>query len=97
LKQKFDALEASHAKLEQEKENCTALISTFSDNVLRLQTRVAALESQAVRSTNLTVKNTGNQVRYISLFLSKLFPELTKKEREKELFNILYGSKKIIS
>jgi hypothetical protein len=94
LKQKFDALEASHAKLEQEKENSTALISTFSDNVSRLQTRVAALESQAVRSTNMTVKNTGNQMRYISLFLSKLFPELTKKEREKELFYILYGSKK---
>jgi len=33
-------------------------------------------------------------MRYISLFLSKLFPELTKKEREKELFNTLYGSKK---
>ena len=33
-------------------------------------------------------------MRYISLFLSKLFPELTKKEREKELFYILYGSKK---
>ena len=94
LKQKFDALEANYAKLEQEKENSTDLISTFADNVSRLQTRVAALESQAARSTNVIVKNTRNKMRYISLFLSKLFPELTKKEREKELFNTLYGSKK---
>jgi len=47
LKQKFDTLEANYAKLEQEKENSTALISTFADNVSWLQTRVAALESQA--------------------------------------------------
>jgi chromosome segregation ATPase len=83
LKQKFDTLEANYAKLEQEKENSTALISTFADNVSRLQTRVAALESQAVQSTNATVKNTGNQMRYISLFLSKLFPELTKRSGKK--------------
>ena len=79
--------------LEQEKQDSSQLIASLAENVSRLQSRVSALETQSSRSSTVTV-NYGNSMRYITLFTAKLFPDLVQKERENELFNVLYMNKK---
>jgi len=90
---KNDLTETINRALEQDKNDSSQLIAALAENVSRLQTRVSALETQSSRSSNVTI-NYGNSMRYITLFTTKLFPELVQKERENELFNVLYANKK---
>jgi len=92
-KVRTDLEEKIRKTLEQEKHDSSTLIASLAENVSRLQSRVSALETQSSRSSTVTV-NYGNSMRYIMLFTAKLFPELVQKERQNELFNVLYMNKK---
>ncbi len=93
LRIQHKAVQEEKDKLDKEKPDSQALLSSLAENVARLQSRVSTLETQSSRPNTMSVSG-GNPMRYIQLFTAKLFPDMVQRERENELFNVLYGNKK---
>jgi FtsZ-binding cell division protein ZapB len=93
LRIQHKAVQEKKDKLDKEKPNSQALLSSLAENVAWLQSRVSTLETQSSRPNTMSVSG-GNPMRYIQLFTAKLFPDMVQRERENELFNVLYGNKK---
>jgi hypothetical protein len=94
LQWKLDEKVEENKLLLENKERTDALLMVYSENLTRLNGRVAALEVLQSRSSNMTVGTRGRPLQYITRFASKLFPELNKKQQLTSIFDVLYSNKK---
>jgi hypothetical protein len=94
LEKKVDELEKKNNNLLDNKARSEELIRIYSENLSQLSTRVNILEQHRSRSNTMTVRSTGEPLRYIKIFAEKLFPNVDGKTRLHALFDVVLSKVK---
>jgi hypothetical protein len=95
LEREKNNLAQENINLLQRQDNSDALIKVYSENLSQLNSRVNKLEAQHLNNNSVTVGTSGDPLRYITLFASKLLSNVDKRERLNGMFDILYHGRKV--
>jgi len=87
-------LENSNRILQHRLEESSERIAQYSDSVGALTIRVNALEQSHLKTNTVVVGTAREPLRFINLFVLKLFPDVNKTERLNRLFDILFQNRK---